>query len=371
MQVDTPYYLIDEQRLLRNLRKVQFLRQCAGVKVVLALKCFSTWPVFPLMSQYMDGTTSSSVYEARLGREEFGKEVHAYSVAFSKKDLAEVAGFANKVIFNSLSQLHRFHSSVSHLDIGLRINPRISYSQYPLADPARRYSRLGVADYSQVLESAHRINGAMFHYNCENPDYENFSSHLDAIAERFAKLLSNLQWVSLGGGIDFTSNDYPIERFAEKLAGFSRRFDIQVYLEPGEAVVSDTTSLVATVLDIVENEVDIAIVDSSVEAHMLDLLTYQASADIEGASQGPYRYLIAGQSCLAGDLFGEGRFDVPLKVGDKVHIADAAGYTMVKMNWFNGLRLPAIVVKRSDDTTAIPARPVAGRARPVAEAEQR
>jgi len=350
MQVDTPYYLIDEQKLLLNLRRIQFLRQHAGVKVVLALKCFSTWPVFSLMSQYMDGTTSSSVYEARLGHEEFGKEVHAYSVAFSERDVAEVAGFANKIIFNSLSQLQHFHSSVSHLDIGLRINPQVSYSDYPLADPARRYSRLGVADYSKVLESAHLINGAMFHYNCENPDYENFSTHLDIIAERFSKLLSNLRWVSLGGGIDFTSNDYPIEKFAQKLTDFARHFDIQVYLEPGEAVVAESTSLVTTVLDIVENEVDIAIVDSSIEAHMLDLLTYQASADIEGASQGAYRYQIAGQSCLAGDLFGEGRFDAPLKVGDQIRIADAGGYSMVKMNWFNGLRLPAIVVKRSDDT---------------------
>lgn len=350
MQFDTPYYLIDEQRLLRNLRKIQVLRQYAGVKVILALKCFSTWPVFSLISQYLDGTTSSSVYEARLGHEEFGKEVHAYSVAFSDKDVAEVVGFADKIIFNSLYQLRHFQPLVNHLDVGLRINPQVSYSQYPLADPARRYSRLGVAHYPKVLESVHLINGAMFHYNCENRDFKNFSAQLDNIAERFAELLCKLRWVSLGGGIDFTSNEYPIEKFAQKLTDFSRRFDIQVYLEPGEAVVTDTTSLVTSVLDIVENEVDIAIVDSSIEAHMLDLLTYQASADIEGASEGPYRYLIGGQSCLAGDLFGEGWFNAPLEVGDQIRIANAGAYTMVKMNWFNGLRLPAIVVKRSDDT---------------------
>jgi carboxynorspermidine decarboxylase len=143
MHIETPYYLVDEQKLLNNLKRVQFVRQHAGAKVILALKCFSTWPLFPLISQYMDGTTSSSLYEARLGYEEFGKEVHAYSVAFSDRDLAEVVGFADKVIFNSLYQLQRFHSSVSHLDVGLRINPQVSYSPYPMADPARRYSRLG------------------------------------------------------------------------------------------------------------------------------------------------------------------------------------------------------------------------------------
>lgn len=350
MQVDTPYYLIDEQRLLSNLRKVQFLRENAGVKIVLALKCFSTWPVFSLIAQYMDGTTSSSVYEARLGHEEFGKEVHAYSVAFSARDIAEVAGYADKIIFNSLSQLRAFHAYTSHLNVGLRINPKISYSSYTLADPARRYSRLGVADYSQVLECAHLINGAMFHYNCENADYESFSALLDTIAGRYEKLLSRLQWASLGGGIDFTASHYPLERFSRKLADFGKHFDLQVYLEPGEAVVADTTSLNTTVLDIIDNEVDIAIVDSSIEAHMLDLLTYQVPGRIHGVPQGTYRYVIAGQSCLAGDLFGEGRFDTPLRVGDPVRIEDAAGYTMVKMNWFNGLRMPSIIVRKADDS---------------------
>jgi carboxynorspermidine decarboxylase len=238
-------------------------------------------------------------------------------------------------------------------DVGIRINPSVSYSDYDLADPARRYSRLGVSNYSTILDCADLITGAMYHYNCENDDFHNFCNLLDAICEKYEELLLKLKWVSLGGGIDFTSDNYPLDRFAQRLSDFSTDFDIQVYLEPGEAVVSDTTCLMATVLDIVSNEVDTAIVDSSIEAHMLDLLTYQIPARIAGTPRGKFRYLIAGQSCLAGDIFGEARFDSPLRVGDKVRIEDAAGYTMVKTNWFNGLRMPAIVLKKSDGSMVL------------------
>jgi len=197
-----------------------------------------------------------------------------------------------------------------------------------------------------VLEVAGLINGVMFHYNCENEDFDNFSVLLDRISDTYRDLLFQLDWVSLGGGIYFTLDGYPLEKFSNKLKAFSEYFDIQVYLEPGEAAITDSTCLVTTVLDIVQNEMDIAIVDSSIEAHMLDLLTYREPAEIKGASHGKYHYMIAGKSCLAGDIFGDFHFDLPLKVGDKIHIADAGGYTMVKMNWFNGLKMPSIIVKR-------------------------
>lgn len=348
MRFQTPYYLIDERRLLNNLEKIQWLRTNAGVKTVLALKCFSTWPAFELMQQYMDGTTSSSLYEARLGYEEFGKEVHAYSVAFSQEEITIVKQYANKVIFNSTTQLKTFHSEVSHLDVGLRINPNISYSDYDLANPAREFSRLGVMDYSSALEVAHLINGAMFHYNCENADFDDFSNSLNHISETYRELLFQLDWVSLGGGIYFTLEDYPLKKFADKLQEFSQRFDIQVYLEPGETVITNSVSLVTTVLDIVHNEVDIAIVDSSIEAHMLDLLVYQEQAEIKDVKQGNHHYLVGGKSCLAGDIFGDFYFDAALKVGEQIHFADAGGYTMVKMNWFNGLQMPSIIIKRLD-----------------------
>lgn len=348
MRFETPCYVIDERRLLNNLEKIQWLRNNAGVKVVLALKCFSSWPVFEFMQRYMDGTTSSSLYEARLGYEEFGKEVHAYSVAFSTQDIAALKHYANKIIFNSVSQLKTFHGDINQLDIGLRINPQISYSDYDLADPARDFSRLGVKDFSSIQEVAHLINGAMFHYNCENRDFDNFCVLLDRISETYGDLLFQLDWVSLGGGLYFTVDDYPLQKFSDKLRAFSEHFNIQVYLEPGETAITDSVSLVTTVLDIVHNEVDIAIVDSSIEAHMLDLLIYREAAEIKDKKQGKARYIIGGKSCLAGDIFGDFSFDAPLKVGDQIHFSDAGGYTMVKMNWFNGLQMPSIIIKRLD-----------------------
>ncbi len=344
--IETPYYLIDENRLVKNLEKITFLRENSGTRSVLALKCFSTWSVFDIMRQYMDGTTSSSLYEAKLGYETFGKEVHAYSVAFSREDISQLKEYANKIIFNSISQLKCFYPEVSHLDIGLRLNPQLSYSDFDLANPARKYSRLGVTDYQAVLKVSSLINGIMFHYNCENKDFDNFSALLDTISDIYSDLLFKIDWVSLGGGIYFTLDDYPLDKFSQKLKAFSEHFNLQVYLEPGEATITESTSLVCTVLDIVHNEIDIAIIDSSIEAHMLDLLVYREQATIKGANQGKYCYQIAGKSCLAGDIFGVFRFESPLKVGDKIIIADAGGYTMVKMNWFNGLKMPSIVIKR-------------------------
>jgi carboxynorspermidine decarboxylase len=349
--LETPYYLIDESRLRKNLEKIKYLRENFGAKSVLALKCFSTWAVFELMQQYMDGTTSSSLYEARLGHEKFAGEVHAYSVAFSVEDINELKNYSNKIIFNSISQLNAFHNEVKHLELGLRINPQLSYSDYDLADPAKKYSRLGVMDYNAIPEILNKINGIMFHYNCENADFDRYSLMLDTISNTYADLLFQLDWVSLGGGISFTLEDYPLDKFGQKLKEFSRSFNLQVYLEPGEAAITDSTHLVAKVLDIVHNEIDIAVVDSSIEAHMLDLLVYRAEAEIEEAdgqdlNQGQYRYMIAGKSCLAGDIFGIFNFKSKLNVGDIIHFADAGGYTMVKTNWFNGLKMPSIVVKR-------------------------
>jgi carboxynorspermidine decarboxylase len=305
------------------------------------------------MSRYMDGTTSSSLFEARLGREKFGKEVHAYSVAWTRDEIRAVKGLADKVIFNSVSQLAAFEKEMRGLSVGLRVNPGFSYSHFDLADPARRYSRLGVAGRRALRGIAGRINGVMFHYNCENEDFAIFSANLDAIARTYGPLIEKLDWVSLGGGFYFTRNGYPVDRFCAKVREFGERFGVQVYLEPGETAITQSTELVTTVLDVVHNEIDIAIVDASTEAHMLDLLIYREDAEIEGAGSGRYRYMVAGRSCLAGDIFGTYRFKKRLKVGDIIRISDAAGYTMVKKNWFNGLPMPAIVVRRLDGSVEV------------------
>ena len=298
------------------------------------------------MKQYMDGTTSSSVYEARLGHQKFGKETQVYSVGYSREDIQALSKFADKIIFNSISQLNRFYPHCRRLKLGLRLNPRVSYSNFDLADPARKFSRLGVVDKKSLNKALPLISGVMFHFNCENDDFKDFSANLDYISHNYAEMLKRMEWVSLGGGIYFTKQGYPIDKFCRKLKQFSRRFQVQVYLEPGESAITQSAELVTKVVDIVRNKIDIAIVDASTEAHMLDLLIYRESAGISSNGKGRFKYMVAGRSCLAGDIFGTFRFKSRLKVGSTIKFSDAAGYTMVKKNWFNGLNMPSIAVKR-------------------------
>ncbi|MEN9506836.1 MAG: hypothetical protein RI958_2762 [Actinomycetota bacterium] len=348
--IRTPYYLLDETRLQHNLQVIEQVRDVSGAKSVLALKCFSTWSVFPLMRRYLDGTTSSSPYEARLGHDEFGGEVHAYSVGFSRDEVASVTGFADKLIFNSVSQFDAHRDLVENCSVGIRVNPGVSTSHFDLADPARRYSRLGVTDLVELRRVAPMIDGLMFHFNCENTDLEQLLAHLGTIGERYEDVLRHVTWVSLGGGISFTAPGYPVDRFCEALRAFAARFGVQVYLEPGEAVVTGSTELVTTVLDVVRNERDVAIVDASLEAHMLDHLIYGTTPRVSHPSEGRHPMLIAGRTCLAGDVFGDHDLARPLAIGDEVRFADAGGYTMVKTNWFNGVQMPSIVVRRLDGT---------------------
>jgi carboxynorspermidine decarboxylase len=350
----TPYYLVDERRLEENLKVVEQVRGRSGAKSVLALKCFSTWSVFPLMRRYLDGTTSSSAYEARLGHERFGGETHAYSVGFNRAEVAEVAAFADKVIFNSISQLEAHRDLVAgSTSVGLRVNPGVSTSNFDLADPARRFSRLGVVDDGQLGQVAPLLDGVMFHFNCENTDAADVCRSLDMIGERYETTLRGLTWVSLGGGISFTSPGFDLDAFCDALSSFARRHDVQVFLEPGEAVVTGAAELVTTVLDVVHNEADVAIVDASVEAHMLDHLIYGTNPQVSAPPPGDVAVTVAGRTCLAGDVFGDYRLAAPLRVGDEVRFADAAGYTMVKTTWFNGLGMPSIVVRRLDGTVEV------------------
>ncbi|MBV0891831.1 carboxynorspermidine decarboxylase [Paracoccus sp. Z118] len=342
----TPFYLIDRAKLQANMDKMAFLRERSGARTLLALKCFATWGVFDQMSQFMDGTTSSSLNELRLGHEKFGGETHAYSVAWADHEIDEAVGYADKIIFNSLGQLDRFADRAQGIARGLRLNPRFSTSGFDLADPARPFSRLGEWDLSRLEQAMDRISGVMIHYNCENSDFDLFGSQLDRIADEFGSILERLDWVSLGGGIHFTGEGYPLEKLADRLRAFADRFGVQVYLEPGEASITGTTTLELTVLDLLNNGKEVAIVDSSIEAHMLDLLIYREDAKLP--QEGPHRYQIAGKSCLAGDIFGDASFARPLKVGDRISVQDAAGYTMVKKNWFNGVAMPAICIREMD-----------------------
>ncbi|MGP5132673.1 carboxynorspermidine decarboxylase [Psychrobacter cibarius] len=377
----TPYYLLDEAAIVANMQIISRLCELSGAKALLALKCFATWGVFDVMQPYLHGTTSSSLNEVRLGYETFGKgrdsdnkkETHAYSVAYSADEIDEVLSYADKIIFNSISQLNAFkgQAAAKNIPVGVRLNPKTSNSSFIIADPARPFSRLGEHDKNKIAAVLDDITGVMIHNNCENDSFEAFSASLADIEDRFGDVLAQLEWVSLGGGIHFIAPDYPLEKLADRLKGFSEKYGVQVYLEPGEASIHGAGSLVTTVLDTMHNEKNLAVVDSSIEAHMLDLLIYRESApiaavnsdlmniaslDIDPTNIAPIsenaksadNTIIYGRSCLAGDIFGEYALPNNLTIGDTVTFGNAAGYTMVKKNWFNGVNMPAIVIRRLD-----------------------
>ena len=348
--LNTPYFMIDESKLIRNLEKAKQLKEISGAKLVLALKCFSTWGTFDTIKPYLDGTTSSGPYEVKLGHETFGGETHAYSVGYSNADIEAVKPLADKIIFNSLSQLDtHYEQCKSNASLGLRINPERSVAGQDLANPARPYSRLGVKQDLLDLSVLDKVDGFMFHMNCENKDVDAFIAILEHISAAFSDFLDKLQWLSLGGGIFFTYPDYPIEKLGLALKAFSEKHNIQLYLEPGEAIITRTTDLVVSVIDIVENGKHTAIVDSATEAHRLDTLIYNEPASVrEASTDGKYPYVIGSCSCLAGDQFCETQFTQPLQIGQKLHLMDSAGYTMVKLNWFNGLKMPSIYFKRAE-----------------------
>ncbi|MGB6294487.1 MAG: carboxynorspermidine decarboxylase [Vibrio anguillarum] len=348
-ELQTPYFMIDESQLIANLEIAKQLKEMSGVKLVLALKCFSTWGVFDIIKPYLDGTTSSGPFEVKLGYETFGGETHAYSVGYSEADVKEVADICDKMIFNSQSQLAAYrHLVEGKASLGLRLNPGVSYAGQDLANPARQFSRLGVQTDHIDNSVFDTINGVMFHMNCENKDADAFIALLDSISERFGQYLDKLDWVSLGGGVFFTWPGYPLEKLALALKAFSEKHQVQLYLEPGEAIITKTADLVVTVVDIVENGMKTAIVDSATEAHRLDTLIYKEPAAIlEASADGEHEYVIGSCSCLAGDQFCVTSFEQPLSIGQRLHIMDSAGYTMVKLNWFNGLKMPSVYCQRS------------------------
>ncbi|MFK3916345.1 carboxynorspermidine decarboxylase [Psychrobacter sp. NPDC078501] len=383
----TPYYVLDEAAIVANMKIIARLCELSGAKALLALKCFATWGVFDVMQPYLHGTTSSSLNEVRLGYETFGnnddasssdkKETHAYSVAYSADEIPEVLNYADKIIFNSISQLNAFkaQAAVQNIPVGLRLNPKTSNSSFLIADPARPFSRLGEHDKDKIAAVLGDITGVMIHNNCENDSFEAFSESLADIEERFGDILAQLEWVSLGGGIHFIAPDYPLEKLAARLKAFSVTYGVQVYLEPGEASIHGAGTLVTTVLDTMHNEKNLAVVDASIEAHMLDLLIYRESAPIaainytvaniapignpaeaapsEANAESADHTIIYGRSCLAGDIFGEYALPSNLQIGDKIAFGNAAGYTMVKKNWFNGVNMPAIVIRRLDGSIDI------------------
>jgi carboxynorspermidine decarboxylase len=347
--VETPAIVCDLSVLRRNLELLAWVQQQAECKILLALKGFAMWSVFPLVGRHLRGAAASSPHEARLAREELGGEVHVYAPAYSEADLQQLVGVADHVVFNSLSQWRRLRPIIeAHgpgLECGLRINPEHSEVEAPIYDPCARFSRLGVTREQLRLEDLDGLDGLHVHNLCEK-GAEALARTLAAVTEKFGPELARVGWVNLGGGHLITRPGYDVELLVRSLREFARRYGVAVYLEPGEAIALNAGVLIASVLDIVQNEMPIAVLDTSAAAHMPDVLEMPYRPDVLGAGaagEHSHTYRLGGLTCLAGDVIGDYSFPQPLRVGDRVVFADMAHYTMVKSSTFNGVRLPSIV----------------------------
>ncbi|MEO1132427.1 MAG: carboxynorspermidine decarboxylase [Cyanobacteria bacterium J06639_1] len=356
-RVPSPCFAIDEVAVRDNLETLHRIQARTGAKILLALKAFSTFALAPLIRKYLAGIAASGLFEARLGREEFGGEVHTYSAAFAESDLQNVLEISDHVIFNSFSQWHRYQGLVRKtlvhkpvLKFGLRINPCHSEGKVPLYDPCASGSRLGVPLSEFGRRDLTGLSGLHFHTLCER-DFPPLDRTLSAVEAQFGDWLNQMEWVNFGGGHHITRSDYQIDDLCDRIIQFQQKYNVQVYLEPGEAIAIQTGVLVSEVLDITRNDIDIAILDTSATCHMPDTLEMPYRAEIFGAGMAQekaHTYRLGGLTCLAGDVMGDYSFDRPLQIGQRIMFDDMAHYTMVKTTTFNGTKLPAIAIWNSE-----------------------
>jgi carboxynorspermidine decarboxylase len=354
-RLPSPVWLLEAHLLEANLEILKHIKEQTGVKILLALKGFAFWREFDIIKYHLEGVCASGLHEAMLGREEFGEEIHTYSPAYKSDEIDHIAGISNHMVFNSPEQLERFSARTKAanpaLSLGLRVNPESSAAPTELYNPCAPYSRLGTLSKNMNQAILKHIDGLHFHALCEQ-DANALEQVLEAFEAKFGAYLPALKWVNFGGGHHITRADYDRDKLIALLNDFRDRHPhLDVYLEPGEAVGWETGSLIATVLDIVHNGIDIAILDTSAEAHMPDTLLMPYRAEVRGAGQPgdkPHTYRLAGNTCLAGDIMGDYSFDTPLQIGDRVIFEDQMHYTMVKATTFNGIALPAIAVLRKN-----------------------
>lgn len=354
----TPCYVVDEGKLAANLATLDKVQSRTGGRILLALKGFSMFSTFPQIRKVLKGAAASSLNEARLAFEEFGREVHVYAPAYRDDEFDELLGYANHMVFNSFAQWRKFRPRVQAsgrpVRCGLRINPEHSEVKVKLYDPCAPGSRLGITLDQFAGEDLEGITGLHFHTLCElNADA--LARTLPVVEQKFGPYFSALQWINFGGGHHITRADYDVGLLCEVISGFRRRYPhLEVYLEPGEAIALNTGVLVTSVLDIVHNAMDIAILDTSAAAHMPDVLEMPYRPQVVGAGQPgehAHTYRLGGMTCLAGDVIGDYSFPAPLQVGDKLVFQDMAHYTMVKNNTFNGVGLPSIALYHPETRT--------------------
>ena len=356
-QLPTPCYVIDEKKLKENLEILGDVREKAGCKILLAQKAFSCFYEYPLIGQYLDGTTASGLYEARLGKEEMGKENHVFAPAYKDADIKELGEICDHIIFNSFAQLRRHKDAVSGKSLGLRINPECStQGDHAIYDPCAPGSRLGVTkevfdcEIATEPELFEALDGLHFHTLCEQ-NADDLAKTLEAVEEKFGPWLSKIKWLNMGGGHHITRDDYDRELLIKCIRHIRDTYGVEVYLEPGEAIALNAGYLVTEVMDIVENGLSVLILDASAACHMPDVLEmpYRPPLKDSGnAGEKAFTYRLSSCTCLAGDVIGDYSFDKQIQVGDKLYFQDMAIYSMVKNNTFNGIPLPGIAVMKED-----------------------
>ncbi len=356
-RLPSPCFVVDEVAVERNLRILHNVQTRSGAKVLAALKAFSMWALAPLTAKYLSGTCASGLHEAKLGHEQYGGEVHVFAAAFSQADIDELLTFAHHVVFNSCGQWLRFREQClamqqqrPELTFGLRINPEHSEGAVPIYDPCAPGSRLGIP-LSQLDESAlDGISGLHFHTLCEQ-GFGPLQRTVAAVEQKFGHLLPQMQWINFGGGHHITAPGYDIEGLIKLIQDFKARHNVEVYLEPGEAVAIGTGILSCEVLDLTFNYLNQAILDTSATCHMPDTLEMPYRPDITGAGlpdEKAHTYRLGGLTCLAGDVIGDYSFDAPLAIGQQLIFEDMGHYTMVKTSTFNGTKLPSLAVWNSE-----------------------
>ena len=348
----SPCWLLQESLLIENLEQLKMIKEQSGAKILLALKGYALWKSFDTIKPYLDGCCASGLHEAKLADETFAKEVHTYSPAFKEEEIEEIAKISHHLVFNSPAQFKRFSTQAKNinqdLSLGLRINPEYSASPKEIYNPCGVHSRLGTTLTNFDESILEFCDGLHFHALCEQ-DSDALESVLQNFEEKFGKYILQMKWINFGGGHHITRKGYDVGKLITLIKNFKTKYNVEVYLEPGEAIGWETGSLYTTVLDIVHNGIDIAILDSSVEAHMPDTIIMPYRVDVRNAGEAgkkTYTYRLAGNTCLAGDIMGDYSFDSPLQIGDKVIFEDQMHYTMVKATTFNGIRLPSIAIER-------------------------
>lgn len=351
----TPYYLIDESLLVHNLEILREISKQSGCKILLAQKAFSMFSVYPLLRKYLAGTTASGLHEARLGYEYFGGETHVFSPAYRMDEFDELLNYVDDVVFNSPAQVRKYGAKARKAgkSIGLRINPECSTQEgHAIYDPCAPGSRLGTTLDAFEEDILPMLDGLHFHTLCEQ-NSDDLETTLEAFETKFGKYLHRMRWVNLGGGHHITRADYDRERLVRLVSHLRETYGVEVYLEPGEAVVLNAGFLVTSVLETMHNCMDIAILDTSAACHMPDVIEMPYRPPLMNSGEAGEKsctYRLGGPTCLAGDVIGDYSFDVPLNEGDRLIFCDMALYTMVKNNTFNGMPLPAIILKRLDGT---------------------